>query len=121
MRTSKERSGFISRRHRVILPFMAELLDDVAVQAWLQAHPEWTQSGREITRSVQCASFPAAIALVQEVANEADRRDHHPDIDIRWRTLRFTLSTHSAGGLTQKDLDLADEIDRLAGDEKTDD
>jgi 4a-hydroxytetrahydrobiopterin dehydratase len=52
---------------------------------------------------------------VQQVADEAERRDHHPDIDIRWRTLRFALSTHSAGGLTQLDLDLADEIDRLAG------
>ena len=94
---------------------MAELLDDVAVQAWLRTHADWSQSGQEITRSVECASFPAAIALVQQVADEAERRDHHPDIDIRWRTLRFTLSTHSAGGITQQDLDLAAEIDRLAG------
>lgn len=94
---------------------MAELLDDVAVQAWLRTNTAWTQSGSEITRTVECATFPAAIALVQRVADEAERRDHHPDIDIRWRTLRFTLSTHSAGGLTQSDLDLAEEIDRLAG------
>jgi 4a-hydroxytetrahydrobiopterin dehydratase len=94
---------------------MAELLDDVAVGAWLRSHDAWSQSGAEISRTVECASFPAAIALVQRVADEAEQRDHHPDIDIRWRTLRFTLSTHSAGGLTQRDLDLADEIDRLAG------
>ena len=94
---------------------MAELLDDVTVQAWLQTHDTWDRSGAEITRTLECASFPAAIALVQRVADEAERRDHHPDIDIRWRTLRFTLSTHSAGGLTQQDLDLAEEIDRLAG------
>jgi 4a-hydroxytetrahydrobiopterin dehydratase len=94
---------------------MAELLDDVAVQAWVQAHRGWDRAGSEITRTVECASFPAAIALVQRIAEEAERRDHHPDIDIRWRTLRFTLSTHSAGGLTQPDLDLAEEIDRLAG------
>jgi len=92
---------------------MAELLDDVTVQAWLQTHGTWTQAGQEITRTAECASFPTAIALVQRVADEAERRDHHPDIDIRWRTLRFTLSTHSAGGLTQRDLDLGDEIDRL--------
>lgn len=91
------------------------LLDDVAVQGWLATHEAWSQSGPEITRTVECASFPAAIALVQQVADEAEQRDHHPDIDIRWRTLRFTLSTHSAGGLTQRDLELADEIDRLAG------
>ena len=89
-------------------------MDDVAVQRWLQTHPEWTQSGPEITRTVDCESFPRAIDLVQRVADEAERRDHHPDIDIRWRTLRFTLSTHSAGGLTQMDLDLADVIDRLS-------
>lgn len=94
---------------------MAELLDDVAVQAWLRTHDDWTQAGAEITRTVECTTFPAAVAVVQQVADEAERRDHHPDIDIRWRTLRFALSTHSAGGLTQLDLDLADEIDRLAG------
>ena len=84
------------------------------MQAWLRTHGAWTQNGAEITRTAECASFPAAIELVRRVADEAERRDHHPDIDIRWRTLRFTLSTHSAGGLTQLDLDLADEIDRLA-------
>ena len=94
---------------------MAELLDDVTVQQWLKSHTAWEQSGQEITRTVDCPSFLAGIDLVQQVAQEAERRDHHPDIDIRWRTLRFTLSTHSAGGLTQQDLDLAEEIDRLAG------
>jgi len=94
---------------------MAEVLDDVTVQVWLESHEAWDRVGAEITRTVECPSFPAAIALVQQVADEAESRDHHPDIDIRWRTLRFTLSTHSAGGLTQRDLDLADEIDRLAG------
>lgn len=93
---------------------MADLLDDVTVQAWLRDHGSWTQSGPEITRTIECESFPAALALVQRVGEEAESRDHHPDIDIRWRTLRFALSTHSAGGLTQRDLDLAEEIDRLA-------
>ena len=100
---------------------MAELLDDVAVQAWLHKHDAWTQEGVEITRTVECASFPAAIELVRQVADEAESRDHHPDIDVRWRTLRFTLSTHSAGGLTQQDLDMADQIDRLASSTGDDD
>ena len=94
---------------------MAELLDDVTLRQWLTSHGSWQQVDREITRVVECESFPAAIALVRQVADEAERRDHHPDIDIRWRTVRFTLSTHSAGGLTRLDLDLAGEIDRLAG------
>ena len=54
------------------------------------------------------------IRLVQQVAEVAEDLDHHPDIDIRWRTLTFRLSTHSAGGLTAKDLRLATDIDRLA-------
>jgi 4a-hydroxytetrahydrobiopterin dehydratase len=90
------------------------LLDDDTVNGWLAAHPGWHRDGASITRAVECATFPAAIALVGRVAEAAEERDHHPDIDIRWRTLRFVLSTHSAGGLTEKDLDLAAVIDDLA-------
>jgi 4a-hydroxytetrahydrobiopterin dehydratase len=54
------------------------------------------------------------IRLVQQVAEVAEELDHHPDIDIRWTTVTFTLSTHSAGGLTMKDLRLAADIDKLA-------
>jgi 4a-hydroxytetrahydrobiopterin dehydratase len=85
------------------------------VHGWLDRHDGWEQSGAEIRRTVECASFPAAIALVQQIADVAEQHDHHPDIDIRWRTLHLALSTHSAGGLTQNDLDLAEEIDRLVG------
>lgn len=90
-------------------------LDGATVQAWLRSHPNWERSGEEIVRTVSCASFPVAIELVRQVAEVAEQRDHHPDMDIRWRNVRFALSTHSAGGLTQNDLDLAEEIDRLAG------
>jgi len=94
---------------------MAELLDKSVIDDWLRAHDDWERHGDEIERTVSCSSFPAAIELVRKVADVAEDRDHHPDMDIRWRNVRFALSTHSAGGLTQNDLDLADEIDRLAG------
>jgi 4a-hydroxytetrahydrobiopterin dehydratase len=90
---------------------MAALLDDGTIDRWLAAHPGWTRAGDEIKRTVECASFPAAIDLVRRVAEVAEARDHHPDIDIRWRTVHFTLSTHSAGGLTSSDLELAELID----------
>ena len=90
------------------------LLDDDTVNAWLGDHQQWRREGDEIKRGVECESFPAAIELVGRVAEVAEARDHHPDIDIRWRTVHFTLSTHSAGGLTEKDLDLAATIDDLA-------
>jgi 4a-hydroxytetrahydrobiopterin dehydratase len=76
--------------------------------------PDWGLVEGAITRQVQAPTFLDGIALVQRVAEAAEARDHHPDIDIRWTTVTFTLSTHSEGGITAKDLDLAAEIDRLA-------
>ena len=74
----------------------------------------WTREGDAITRSVQAPSFTDGIALVQRVADAAEEMNHHPDIDIRWTTVTFTLSTHSEGGLTENDLTLARRIDSLA-------
>jgi 4a-hydroxytetrahydrobiopterin dehydratase len=72
------------------------------------------EDGGSITREVEVSSFLAGIKLVVQVAEAAEELDHHPDIDIRYTTLRFTLSTHSAGGLTARDLELAGRIDRLS-------
>ncbi|GAA0283819.1 4a-hydroxytetrahydrobiopterin dehydratase [Cryptosporangium japonicum] len=83
------------------------------VTAGLATLPEWSGDPTGIRRTVEAESFPAAIALVDRVAVVAEARDHHPDIDIRWRTVTFALVTHSAGGVTAKDLDLASEIDAL--------
>jgi len=91
------------------------LLTDDDIDRWVSEHGGWQRAGDAITRTVECPSFPAAIELVREVAEVAESRDHHPDIDIRWRTLHFTLSTHSAGGITDKDTELAETIDELAG------
>jgi 4a-hydroxytetrahydrobiopterin dehydratase len=93
---------------------MAELLDDAAITGRLKELPNWTRDGKQIRRKVKAPSFLAGIELVGEVARAAEDADHHPDIDIRWRTLAFTLSTHSAGGLTGKDFDLAARIDAIA-------
>jgi 4a-hydroxytetrahydrobiopterin dehydratase len=94
---------------------MAELLDDEAVTGALRDLPDWTRDGDALVLTAKLPSFPAAIGVVDRVAEAAERADHHPDIDIRWRTVRFRLSTHSAGGLTVKDLHLAGQVDDLAG------
>lgn len=94
---------------------MAALLSQEEIDRALERElPKWRQDGDAITRSVEAPSFMDGIRLVQQVAEVAEELDHHPDIDIRWTTITFTLSTHSAGGLTMKDLRLASDIDRLA-------
>jgi len=79
--------------------------------------PEWHREGDTMLRVVSCPTFPAAIALVNRVAEAAESANHHPDIGIRWRTVTFTLTTHATGGLTGKDLTMAAAIDRLAENE----
>jgi 4a-hydroxytetrahydrobiopterin dehydratase len=72
--------------------------------------------GDAIERSAELASFPQAIEVVNRVAERAEAANHHPDIDIRWRTVTFRLSTHSHGGITEKDIALAGEIDDVITD-----
>jgi 4a-hydroxytetrahydrobiopterin dehydratase len=72
-------------------------------------------SGRAIEKTFELATFPDAIAFVVRVGFLAEQADHHPDLDIRWRTVRVFLTTHDAGGLTDKDLALAHEIEGVVG------
>ncbi len=73
----------------------------------------WVYEGGCLVRSVECPAFADGIRLVDSVAVVADRLDHHPDIDIRWTTATFRLSTHFLGGVTSRDFRLAHEIDAL--------
>ncbi|MFF2123729.1 4a-hydroxytetrahydrobiopterin dehydratase [Kitasatospora sp. NPDC058184] len=86
-------------------------LNEDEITAALAALPRWTREGDSIARTADAPDFPAAVRVVVAVAEQAESLDHHPDIDIRWRTLRFVLSTHSAGGLTGLDFTLAARID----------
>jgi len=98
---------------------MPELLSDDAVAAALNDLPGWERDGDAIVRTAKLPTFPIAITVVDRVAAIAEDRDHHPDIDIRWRSLTFRCSTHSAGGLTDLDVALAaaisDEIAEAGG------
>ena len=86
---------------------MTRRLTDEEIERQLGDLPDWTRDGDTIRASFEAPAFLTAIALVQEVAAAAETMDHHPDIDIRWRTVAFTLSTHSEGGLTQLAAELA--------------
>ena len=94
---------------------MAVLSDD-EVDAAASALNGWTRENGALRRSVTFASFLDGINAVRRVAEAAERADHHPDIDIRWRTVHFALATHSEGGITEKDVSLARQIDGLLGD-----
>jgi 4a-hydroxytetrahydrobiopterin dehydratase len=89
------------------------LLSDEDIRAALAGLQGWSADAHSISRTAELASFPDAIRVVDEVAVVAEELDHHPDIDIRWRTLTFVCSTHSEGGVTAKDVELAKRIDRI--------
>lgn len=89
-------------------------LDDTEVTRRLQHLPTWSRTGRALTRTVTTTDFMTGINLVTAVAAAAEEANHHPDIDIRYTTLRFTLTSHDAGGITERDFDLATRIDQLA-------
>jgi 4a-hydroxytetrahydrobiopterin dehydratase len=88
-------------------------LADAEIAAALAALPDWERDGGEIVKTFECESFPAAIAFVVRIGFLAEKADHHPDLDVRWRKVKVALSTHSAGGLTNRDFDLATEIEAL--------
>lgn len=89
----------------------AEPLSDAEIAAALDALEGWTRAGDSITRAYQAFDFPGAIHVVNIVASLAEEAQHHPDIDIRWRNVTFTLSTHDAGGkVTRADTDMAAQI-----------
>jgi 4a-hydroxytetrahydrobiopterin dehydratase len=80
----------------------------------LAAIPQWQKAGNVIFRTFQFKDFPAAIKFVNNVAEMAEAAWHHPDIDIRWNRVTLALTTHDAGGLTEKDFALAAKFDELS-------
>ena len=87
-------------------------LDDGAIQEGL-AGLDWEREGDALVKVVTRADFGGAMAFVNAVAGVAEAANHHPDIAISWNKVSLTLSTHDAGGITAKDLELARQIDQL--------
>jgi 4a-hydroxytetrahydrobiopterin dehydratase len=88
-------------------------MPDSEIATTLTALDGWTREGDEIVKTYELPSFMDAITFVTRVAELAEGADHHPDIDIRYRKVRIALSTHSDGGITQKDFDLAGAIEAI--------
>ena len=92
---------------------MATLADE-EIRAALADLPGWEHAGGEISREYRLDSFAGAIAFVVRLSYAAEAANHHPDLDIRYSKVRVTLSTHSEGGVTAQDLDLARTIEGFA-------
>jgi len=84
------------------------------IKSALAKIPGWQKKNSTISCTFQFKDFPAAIKFVNSVAKLAEQAWHHPDIDIRWNKVTLTLTTHDAGGLTDKDFSLAKKSDGLS-------
>lgn len=89
------------------------LLDDAQIRQFLDGSPGWERDDDSIVRTFEFGDFTEAMGFVTSVALRAEKANHHPDVDIRWNKVTLRLSTHSEGGLTEKDTDLAGQLDRF--------
>ena len=90
-------------------------LSSAQIKAALPSVPKWRRKASVISRTFQFADFVVAMKFVNAVACSAEKACHHPDIDVRWNKVTLALTTHDAGGLSEKDFVLAAKCDKLAG------
>ena len=90
------------------------LLSDAEIDERLASMDGWSRSGDEIVREYDRGDFVGSIRFAEAIVGPAEEMGHHPDLDISWATVRVRISTHSEGGLTAADFDLAGRIDALA-------
>lgn len=88
-------------------------LDEARLREELATLPAWTREGERLRRELRFSDFSAAFAFMTRVALLAEKADHHPDWSNSWSKVTIELTSHDAGGLTQRDVDLARAIDRL--------
>ena len=109
-----------SHTGRALAEAMSPLLTDSEVSQRLAGLPNWRRADGDdpaIAATYELTDFVAALDFVNQVGHEAELMNHHPDIDIRWSKVTLVLSTHSEGGLTENDFELAHRINDVAGQE----
>jgi 4a-hydroxytetrahydrobiopterin dehydratase len=92
---------------------MPQKLETSALEAALTTLPKWSLDNGELVRTLEFKDFVAAMKFVNELAELAEEAAHHPDIDIRYNRVRLALVTHDAGGITRKDVKLAESVDHM--------
>ena len=90
-----------------------EALSGSKVEEFCAAHPDWEHAEAKLVRLARFADFRQAMAFVNKVADLAEAAGHHPDIDIRYSTVTLGLVTHDAGGITERDLEMAEALSSL--------
>jgi 4a-hydroxytetrahydrobiopterin dehydratase len=90
------------------------LLSDSEVDERLSELVGWERSGKAITKEFERGEFVGSVKFVDSLVGPAETMNHHPDLEISWSTVKVTISTHSEGGLTAADFELAAKIDALA-------
>jgi 4a-hydroxytetrahydrobiopterin dehydratase len=91
---------------------MIQKLDETQIQTALANLPNWKLEQGELVQTATFDDFKQAMNFVNHVADLAEKAGHHPDIDIRYNKVRLALVTHDAGGITQNDISLAQDIDK---------
>jgi 4a-hydroxytetrahydrobiopterin dehydratase len=105
--------GVVNRALEAIMA--PTLLDEAQIAERLAAlHPDWSGNTEKLNRSIEFADFPTAVEFVNRLAPRCEEINHHPDLAIRWRWVDVALSTHSAGGVTDLDTQLAGIVDEVA-------
>lgn len=90
---------------------MTDRVNSESIRGWIQGHKGWSRKANRLVKDYRFPSFRDAIVFVNRVATLADDVHHHPDIDIRYSSVRVSLTTHDIGGISDKDLALAEQID----------
>ncbi len=97
------------------IQFGMKKLSQRQVDSRLAKRPLWSQNGDAIQRTFQFENFVGSMRFLNSVAEAAERVQHHPDILVRWNKVTLTLSTHDAGGITEKDMTFATDADQISG------
>lgn len=89
-------------------------LSDSEIEARLAEHSGWERAGDAIAKTFECGDFVGSVRFVESLVNPAEAMNHHPDLEVSWDKVKVSLSTHSQGGITAADFELAAKIDDLA-------
>ncbi len=87
------------------------LLNKATIKDWISERRGWSVEKGQLTKTYSFPAFRDSIVFVNRVATLADQANHHPDIDVRYDKVRISVSTHSEGGITDRDTDLAEKVD----------